>query len=140
MKRSITKRIKDMDILIGKNIINGKKPSEYLNHTQLQILMYLTKHRDEEVCQKDLEIETHLKKASITGTLDSMEDKGIIKRIQSTEDRRKNLIVLSEKAIIEKERFEEKFKQIEERIKHNITDEELENFYSVLDKMERNLK
>ena len=111
-----------------------------MNHTQLQILMYLTKHRDEEVCQKDLEIETHLKKASITGTLDSMEDKGIIKRIQSTEDRRKNLIVLSEKAIIEKERFEEKFKQIEEKIKYNITDEELENFYSVLDKMERNLK
>ena len=60
------------------------KPSEHLNHTQIQILVYLIKHKNEEVCQKDLQNETHLKKASITGALDSLEDKAVTIRDRDT--------------------------------------------------------
>lgn len=140
MERSILKYIKDMHILIGEKITYENDPKAYFNHTQIQILLYLIKHKNEEVCQKDLEIETHLKKASITGTLDSLQDKGIIIRKQSEDDKRKNIILLSDKALKLKDNISEKYKEIESKIRENITEEELNQFYSVFDKMERNLR
>ena len=139
MDRLITKEIKDLDVLIGKNITKGNNPKGILNHTQMQILLYLFKHQNEDVCQKDLEIETHLKKASITGTLDSMQDKGIIERKQSEDDKRKNIIVLSKKTLDIKEKIEDRFKEIEISIKKGITEEELNNFFKVVEKIKANL-
>lgn len=140
MERYIIKEIKDVNILIGKTIAKSHDINEYLNHTQIQILMYLVKHSDEEICQKDLEAETHLKKASITGTLDSLEEKGMIVRKQSEDDKRKNVIVLSEKASNTKNEILEIFKSVNKQIKQNITDEELNQFYNVIDKIKNNLK
>lgn len=140
MERYIIKEIKDVNILIGKTIAKSHDIKEYLNHTQIQILMYLVKHSDEEICQKDLEAETHLKKASITGTLDSLEEKGMIVRKQSKDDKRKNVIVLSEKASNTKNEILEIFKSVNKQIKQNITDEELNQFYNVIDKIKNNLK
>ena len=139
MERILTKEIKDLDILIAKSLKANNDIRHVLNRTQLQIIYYLNKHINEEVCQKDLEIETHLKKASITGALDSLEDKGIIVRKQSKDDKRKNVIVLSKVALKEKDRIENKFKQIELKIKKNIDEDELKQFYSTLDKMKSNL-
>lgn len=140
MLDSVTKSIKNLELLINNNITNGMKPSEHLNHTQIQILVYLIKHKNEEVCQKDLQNETHLKKASITGALDSLEDKGAIKRIQSEDDKRKNLIVLSEKAINAKDKIEKRFEEIENKLKIGISKKDLDVFCEVLKQMERNLK
>lgn len=140
MLDSVTKSIKNLELLINNNITSGMKPSEHLNHTQIQILVYLIKHKNEEVCQKDLQNETHLKKASITGALDSLEDRGAIKRIQSEDDKRKNLIVLSEKAINAKDKIEKRFEEIENKLKKGISKKDLDVFCEVLKQMERNLK
>lgn len=140
MERSVIKDIREIEMIIGDYIIKSQKYEKYINHTQMQIVLYLIRHEGEDICQKDLEIETHLKKASITGTLDSMEDKGIIIRKQSDEDKRKNLIFLSEKTLNEKERIKKRINEIEEKINNNITEEELNQFYSVIDKMKANLK
>ena len=139
MERHLTKEIKDLDVLIAKALKNGNKNKEVLNHTQLQILFYLNKHFNEEVCQKDLEIKTHLKKASITGALDSLQDKGIIERKTSIEDKRKNIIVLSEKALKEKDKIKMRFEEIENELKKNISQKELNEFYSIINKMKANL-
>lgn len=139
MNRRTTKEIKELDKLIGKSLIKDRNNKKNLNHTQMQIVFYLVKHENEEVCQKDLEIETHLKKASITGTLDSMEDKGIIIRKQSEDDKRKNIIVLSDIAKKEKIAIEDRIKEIENRINKNISKEELNSFFNIIDKMKKNM-
>ena len=77
MERSVVKEIRDVDKLIGKYISDGHDPRKIMNLTQFQIIHYLLKHADEDVCQRDLEIETNLKKASITGAIDSLAEKGI---------------------------------------------------------------
>lgn len=140
MERYIAKEIKDLDVLIGKSLISDKVPKGIINHTQFQILLYLIKHENEEVCQKDLEIETHLKKASITGSLDSLEEKGIVIRKQSEDDKRKNIILLSEKTKEAKDRIKEKFNIIEKKIEKDLTDKEIETFYRIIDKIKENLK
>jgi len=140
MEKSIIKQIKELDISIGKNLIGKSKKDINLNHTQFQILMYLMKHSDKQVCQKDLEIETKLKKASITGSLDSLQDKGIIERKPSEDDRRKNIIVLSKKALNIKDDVEAKFKDVEKQLIKNISKQELNTFKLILEKMHNNLK
>ena len=140
MERRVTKEIKNLDKLIGETLIDNKEYAININHTQIQIIFYLIKHKDEDVCQKDLEIETHLKKASITGTLDSMEDKGFIIRKQSEEDKRKNIIILSDKILKEQEKLENRINEIETRINKNISEDELNQFFAIIDKIKANLK
>ena len=140
MEKSIIKDIKELDISIGKALIEKAKKDLGINQTQMIILMYLVKHKNENVCQKDLEIETHLKKASITGTLDSLEDKGIIVRKQDNEDKRKNIILLSEKTLEIKDEVSKKYREIETNLRKTITSEELEVFFRVIDKMNKNMK
>ena len=139
MEQSLVREIRDLDIMIGKSFTKSDMPKESLNHTQIQIVFYLLRHMNEDVCQKDLEIETHLKKASITGTLDSLEDKGLILRKTSQDDRRKNTIVLSERAINIKDNLEKKFQELEEQIKNNIDENELESFFKTAEKIKNNL-
>lgn len=136
----LAKEIKDLDALINKKITKRYNPSDFLNNTQIQILLYLIKHKNEEICQKDLEIETHLKKASITGTLDSLEDKQMIVRKQSEDDKRKNIILLSEHASKIKNELSDRYKEIEKCMRNNISENELEQFYSTLEKMKQNIK
>lgn len=140
MERRVTKEIKNLDKLIGETLIDNKEYAININHTQIQIIFYLIKHKDEDVCQKDLEIETHLKKASITGTLDSMEDKGFIIRKQSEEDKRKNNIILSDKILKEQEKLKNRINEIETRINKNISEDELNQFFTIIDKIKANLK
>ena len=90
MKRYIVKEINDLSRNLKDHVANGFDPKKYLNMTQLQILNYLLKHKEEDVCQKDLEIETNLKKASITGCLDILEDMNLIERCKAADDKRKN--------------------------------------------------
>lgn len=140
MEKYLVKEIRDVAYLIGKKLTKNYDPSDHLNNTQIQILLYLVHHSNEEVCQKDLEVETHLKKASITGTLDALEDKGMIVRKQSEEDKRKNIIVLSEKAIKLKGELTEEYMQTDRIIQKNISEEELNQLFTLLEKVRNNLK
>lgn len=140
MEYLITKDLRDLDKLIGKTVKRNESRRGNLNRTQMQILFYLIKHPEEETCQKDLELETHLKKASITGALDSMEDKGVIVRKPSEDDRRKNIIVLSKQAIEEKNKVEERIMEVEKTIRENISEAEIEQFHNIICKIEKNLQ
>lgn len=140
MEHRLTREIRDVDKLLSKEILGGNYHHYGLNKTQIQIIFYLLEHSDVEVCQKDLEDETHLKKASITGTLDSLEEKGIIIRTQSEIDKRKNVVALSELAVIERQKLRERITSIEENIQKGISEEEIETFHNVLEKIKENIK
>lgn len=140
MEKTLTKEIKDLEILIGKRVLKDNPIKVKLNHTQFRILIYLMRNQDKDICQKDLEIETHLKKASITGTLDSLEDKGLICRKVSPDDKRKNVIVLTDEILLAKDTIENRFRELEKQLLNNISEEELEQFYKTIEKLKENLK
>lgn len=140
MERSVVKEIRDIDKLIGRYISDGHDPRKIMNLTQFQIIHYLLKHADENVCQRDLEIETNLKKASITGAIDSLVEKGMVTRIQSQEDRRVNFIRLTEQMLEFKQNFENRIAELNENIMKDIDARELESFYRVLDKIKENIR
>lgn len=135
----ISKVIRDLHINVKANIDKGHDPKKILNFTQFQIVKYLIDHEDEKVCQKDLEIETKLNKASITGALDSLEDKNIIKRIQSKSDKRKNYIVVTEKVENFRKDFEKRIEDVDKKLIKDISKEDLDTFLKVIEKMNMNL-
>ncbi len=136
---NIIRQLNDLDKEIRKRIL-GCDPHVRLNMTQLQIMGYIFEHKNKDVCQKDLESYLGLKKASITGALDSLEEKGLIVRVSSEEDRRKNIICFSEK---QKRHIEERFKKIRRLngvLAKDIPDEDITHFLDTLEKMQLNLK
>ncbi len=140
MKTNTLTLIRKLNKNIKNSFLNGKEPEVKINYTQFQIVAYLFKHGDEEVCQKDLEIETHLNKASIAATIDSLEDKGVVDRVQSQVDKRKNVIVLTEVARRKHLEFKQKMDELEKQVLTGIDKKDLDIFYEVIDKMNENLE
>lgn len=139
--RHITKELKELEKEI-RNIINeGHTPfTHHINLTQIQIVRYLLENKDNEICQKDFEAFLGLNKASISGSLDALEDKGLIKRTPSADDGRKKIITLSETFMDQQNQIQESLKQLDQQLVAGISDEEIDNFYATLDKIHNNLK
>ena len=140
MNKNILKEITNVDSLIKKYVNNGYDLVKYFNLTQIHIIGYLLDNIDKEICQKDLEKETGLKKASITGCIDSLVERDIVYRKQCEQDKRKNYIYLTEKALRYQKDFEERVKYLNDRAIENISEEDLKNFYKVLDSIKKNIK
>ncbi|MDD6223419.1 MAG: MarR family winged helix-turn-helix transcriptional regulator [bacterium] len=108
--------------------------------TQMQIIEYILDKSPNEVYQRDLENILNLRRATVSGVLQTMEKNGLIERITTSSDARVKKIILKTKAqrlFLEKEK---KMEMIEEMIIQGIPPEELEIFSNVLDKMKSNIK
>lgn len=141
MDNLIIDRVRDLHLNIKKNMaIKSDKPRVLKNLSQVQIMFYLHNHQNDIVYQKDLCEALKLKKSSITEHLDYLEEVGEIIRVQDENDRRKNSIKLSEKALEKKAEIDQMLLKINEKVIKDISKEDLEKFEEVLKKMEDNLK
>ena len=61
-----------------------------LTRMQLFILEYLYQHQEQDVFQRDLEAEFHVRRSTVTGILKGMEKKGLIQRLSVEEDESKS--------------------------------------------------
>lgn len=107
--------------------------------TQMQIIEYILDHEKENIYQKDLEEVLNLRRATVSGVLQTMEKNGLLERVAHTEDARTKRIILNGKA---KEIFsqnEKKLEELEVLVTKNISKEELVVFSKVICKMKENL-
>ena len=100
-KEIIRTFINNKDVTIPENVF----PSP----TQFQIIECIIDNENQEINQKDLEKRLNLSRATISGVLQTMEKKNLIKRITNKEDVRTKKIILNEKT---KEVFEENIKKL----------------------------
>lgn len=140
MKRYIARDLSQLTNMLLNRVTKYTNPMDYINFTQLGIMHYLLDNQDKEICQKDIEIQMQLKKASITGALDSLEAKHAIKRIVDKNDRRKNIIVIDKEALKYKDKISMYLNDIEKKITQDINEKELDTFCMVMEKMISNLK
>ena len=106
--------------------------------TQIRIIEYLMEHKDKDVYQKDLEVHLEISRATTSDVLNTMEKKGIIKRI-SGEDSRTKKVILNKKEMDKHDEAFERLKNIESIITKDISKDDLEVFNKVLNKMKENL-
>ena len=108
--------------------------------TQLQIIGYLIKHRDEDVYQKELEKLFNLKRATVSGVLQTMEKNGLISRVVDHQDTRTKKILLNEKTrelfFIGKQRLDE----LEKVLFEGFSKEDLCVLQEALKQMQKNME
>lgn len=138
--KSVLFLLKDLEkkilrFFLANQDVNMPKPTP----TQLQIIWYLIKKGEAGVYQKELESLFSLKRATVSGVLQTMEKNGLIYRVIDENDTRTKKIYLQAKT---KKLFlegQEKLKQIEQQLIQNISKEEMESFKKTLEKMIHNV-
>lgn len=101
---------------------------------------YFYCHKDHDVFQKDFEQEFDIRRSTASNILSLMEKNGLIKRESVPYDARMKKITLTDKAVEVQNKIEQNFEKLEVDMKKGISDEELDIFFSVLDKIYNNLE
>ncbi|WP_337603906.1 MarR family transcriptional regulator [Anaerotignum lactatifermentans] len=107
-----------------------------LTGMQLFILEYLYQHQEQDVFQRDLEAEFHVRRSTVTGILKGMEKK----RLSVEEDARLKRIVLTPQAKSLHREVEMAVVRMEKIALRGLSEAEIEVFLEILEKMKANLQ
>ena len=103
------------------------------------IIGYLVEHLDEDIYQKDIESVFSLRRSTVSNMLKLMERKGYVDRLPVDNDARLKKLVPTQKALDIHRRMVEELQKREQLLRQNITAEELDTFFAVLQKLRRNM-
>lgn len=143
MDNNVSEHLRELNVLVKKklfmigNTLGITTPPSPL---QVRIFMYLLEHKSEDVCQKDLEKYLKVSKVAISEALNKMENNGHIKRVKMDYDGRSKKIVYTEKAIKKMNAMEETLVSVNKLLVSDISDEDLQVFLRVVDKMKDNIR
>ena len=99
----------------------------------------MIEHQNEDVYQKDLENVLNLRRATVSGVLQTMEKNNLIKREIYENDVRVKKIILNEKTKSIFLKNKQKIDEIEKNIIKNISKKDLDKFTQIIDKLITNL-
>ena len=119
--------------------INFENEKNMPTPTQMHIIEYMLTHENEKIYQKDLEKVLNLRRATVSGVLQTMEKNNLIIRITNCEDSRSKEIMIKDNA---KEMFlkgHKKIDELEQIVISGISEEELKVFSNVIEKMKQNI-
>ncbi len=139
-EKSIGLEIKKLTVLMKRNMEKEIGCYDNLTGNHSYILGFLYVNSQKDIFQKDIEKVFSIRRSTATGILNIMEKNSLIERVACTEDSRMKKIVLTEKGKqIQKESFE-KIKKFEKKLKANLTEDELNQFFIILDKIRSNIE
>lgn len=141
-EKRITFQIKTIGHLIKREFDNSatKKHADNLTGTHGWIIGYLYHNRDKNIYQKDLEEKFSIRRATVSGIIKLMEKNGLIEKIGDKTDKRLKKLVLTQKAIDIHNSVMEDLKKIEEQLQKGLSQEEIDNFFLVMEKMKKNME
>ena len=124
-----------------KRFFQATKPPELQQSTGVHgwAIKYFYENRNKDIFQRDFEERFSIRRSTATNMLKLMEKNGIITRESVDYDARLKKIVLTEKAVAIHKKAVKNIEMIESTLKNGITDEELDSFYKVADKIKLNL-
>lgn len=111
-----------------------------ISGVQGPMLGYISDHsKNQDVFQKDLEKEFNIRRSTATVMLQTLEQKGYIVREPVEHDARLKRIVLTPKAMKADQAIRKQVDAFNEELEANITPEEREALFKILDKVISNL-
>ena len=141
-EKKITFQIKTVGHLVKREFDNSatKKHADNLTGTHGWIIGYLYHNKDKNIYQKDLEEKFSIRRATVSGIIKLMEKNGLIEKIGDEADKRLKKLVLTQKAIDIHNSVMEDLKKIEEQLQKGLSQEEIDNFFLVMEKMKKNME
>ena len=106
---------------------------------QGRTLHFLLAHTKIDIFQKDIEEEFGLRPPTATALLKELEQRGLIRKEPVPYDARKKKIVVTEEALQYKDCVLKGLEELNQKLTAGISDEEMQAFFSVTDKMLKNL-
>ncbi len=101
---------------------------------------YFYENREKDIFQKDFEEKFSVRRSTASNMLKLMEKDGYIKRVSVENDARLKKIVLTEKAIKIHNQICKDISVREEKLRKGLTDEELEAFFRITEKIKKNME
>ena len=135
-------KIKSLEKQIARVLLSGDLKNNIISPTptQMQVIAYMIEHSKKSVYQRDLEKILNLRRATVSGVLQTMEKNHLIERVIDTDDSRVKRIILNKDARKIFESHQKKIEKIEELVINGLTEEEIKYFLKILEKMQNNLK
>jgi len=116
-----------------------RNEDQTLTGMQGWIIGYLIANEQREIFQRDLEKDFHIRRATVTGVLQIMERNELIVRVQVEHDARLKKIILTLKAHELHKRNVQRFMNFERRLRNGLSQEEIDTFYRITEKLKLNL-
>lgn len=140
MEKMVGAEIKSFSNLLGRVLDNCLPSADYPQITgpNAFTLKYLHDHKEADIFQKDLEKVLEIRKSTCSAVLSTMEEKGFIVRSAVKDGRYKKITIteLGEKAL---SGAEENILALEKKIRIGLSPEEIDAFFSTMEKMRNNL-
>jgi DNA-binding MarR family transcriptional regulator len=109
--------------------------------TRIQwIALYFLINTDKEMSQKELAALMNIQDPSLARLIDRMERDGLIQRIENQKDKRMKILKLTEAGRLKAETLMHYGQEFSDLLLEDISDEEVEIFHKVLDKMLNNIE
>lgn len=122
----------DMDV--------SKHDKDGVTGMQGMVIGFIYHNSEKDIFQKDIETEFNIRRSTATGILQLMEKNGFIKRQPVSYDARLKKLILTEKAINTHKKIEAEIDNMEKRMANGLTDEEIETFFKLMDKISKNIE
>lgn len=125
-----------------KRFVHSTRPPEFEESTGVHgwAIRYFYENREKDIFQRDFESRFSIRRSTATNMLKLMEKNGLITRESVPYDARLKKIVLTDKAVDIHKKAVKNIKMIENTLKDGITDDELQAFYKVVDKIKANVE
>lgn len=115
------------------------KESDALTGVQGLVIHFLYKHRDQDVCQRDIEKRFNVRRSTVTQTLRLMERNGLVVRSSVDGDARLKKLSLTGKAIQLHEKINCEIDKVEQLVLKGIPQADIDKCFEVLSKVKQNL-
>lgn len=107
---------------------------------QGMVLGYIVENYSQNIFQRDIEKAFNIRRSTVTNIIKAIEAKGYIKRESVKNDARLKKIILTTRSKKLSEILMDKTRQLEDKMKYKINEKELQIFFDVIDKINKNLE
>lgn len=141
-KRCIGIELRSLNNLIMRYMENycNKKRIDSITGTNGWIIGYIAHNKDKDIFQKDLEKEFSITRSTASKVINLMVQKGLVERQSVDYDARLKKLVLTKNALDICNIMKADGKKLEDKLIKGISQEELDCFYSCIQKMKHNLE
>lgn len=139
---SIGFRVRKLDNQLKRNMqlaLNCRDDVDEITAMNGFILQYLASHAKDKIYQKDIEQKFKIGRSAVTNLLTRMEENGLIQREVEKSDARLKRIALTEKGREQQKIVQSSVEWLDYKQMEQITPEEKEIFFSILEKIEKNV-
>lgn len=140
MSRKIGKEMREVQQLLHRKYeLKKEQQSEKLTQVQVHVLMYIHRHEGQ-VFQKDIEQHLKVRRSTATQILNVLERESYVERMRLDSDARMKEIVVTDKTLALIDSMEKHMKETESMLRVNISKDDMETFFKVIDQIKENLK